>query len=206
MALTSIAAILAAPAVPTGSIVATGQTVGIVYHARFEDVGLYGVGFFDTVSKNLAIAAKALALFQQAKDRHITAKIIVENEGATGEYVPADAEVQWAKMKPTGFNGQLDEEGTGAYFSLTFEAIENPVFPWIFVILLVGLVSTVLVADDFAHPDLTFNAPVEFSQGFHKLADALTNPDGPLMEFAAGFKIFAVAALVVGGLYLVTRR
>jgi hypothetical protein len=88
---------------------------------------------------------------------------------------------------------------------VTFEVIQNPVFPWIFVLLLAGVVGAVLIADDLAHADLTFNAPEDVSEGFHKLADALANPEGPVMEFAAGFKIAAVAALVVGGLYFLTR-
>jgi hypothetical protein len=199
------ATILAAPNVPNGAIVATGETVGIVYHAKFEDVGFYGVGFFDTISKKLAAIDRAATLFAELRDRHLTANAIVQNEGVAGEYLPSDAEVQWAKMKPLGVNAELDGTGTGAYFSVTYEAVQNPVFPWIFVGLLALLVSAVLVADDIAHPDLTFNAPEDVSEGFHKLADALSNPEGPVMEFAQGFKIAAVAALVVGGLYFLTR-
>ena len=198
------ATILAAPAIGTGTVVQTGQTVGIVYHAAFADVGLYGVGFFDTLEKNLAAIDRAVSLFSEIKANHLQALAVVEN-APLGYYTPSDPEIQWAKMKPLGVKAELDETGTGAYFSVTYEAVQNPVFPWIFVGLLALLVSAVLVADDIAHPDLTFNAPEDVSEGFHKLADALSNPEGPVMEFAAGFKIAAVAALVVGGLYFLTR-
>jgi hypothetical protein len=198
--LVSSTAVLSAPLIE-GQTITTGQVVGIVYRSNFVGDGFDSFWSAANPQKAIAAAAKASAIMKDLEFRHaFNGEVVKLAEAGFGDYFADDAAIQWAKMRPLAVTPELTIDGTGVLFVCTFEAVENPVFPWIFVGLLVAAIAAVLIADDLSEAEVKIEGLEQIGTGFHKLADALGTPGTPMASFAEALKVAFVAALVIGGL------
>jgi hypothetical protein len=199
------ATILAAPFV--GETITTGDKVGAVYHAKFQDDGFWGIPSFDVPGKKAAIEERAQELFFQLQNKRLQAKDAVEAMIASG-FEPSEDAVMWSKLKVLAVEPELDPTLTGATFSVVLEVTHNSPLVVFAVIGLLYAVVLAVIVDDVAHADASVSIKMEGLEPVTDSLKALTDPasaGSPADKIGSGLSNLALAALVIGGLFLLPR-
>lgn len=199
------AVILAAPF--AADTITTGDKVGMVYEAKFQDDGFWGIPSFDLPGKKAAIEERAQELFFQLQNKRLQAKASVEATIAAG-FEPSEEAVMWSKLKVLSVEPELAPFPDRATFAVVLEVTHNnPLVVVAVVGLLFSLVLAVIV-DDVAHANAEVSIKMEGLEPITESLKALTSPaaaGSPADKIGSAFSNLALAVLVLGSLFLLPR-
>jgi hypothetical protein len=199
--------ILAAPF--TGETITTGDKVGVVYYAKFQETGFWGLPSFDIAGKLAHIEDRAQDLFWTLQNKRIQAKDQVEASIAAG-FEPSEDAVTWSKLKVLSVEPELSPDLKGATFAVVLEVTHNnPLIVAGVFVLLLALVGS-LIVDDVAHADANVEASIKLEglEPLHDFLKAMGDPaaaGSPADKIASALSNLALAAMLIGGLLLLPR-